>query len=543
MGASRVLALVRAAVLIRGVITQVLARDRDGCLSKATSRKGREMVGEFVTMHDIARLARVERPVVSIWRRRYRRSSRPFPPAHTHHGDRELFFREEVVSWLEETERGNNPAARTEATAGALLADPRLADPQNLEALSALLLLRELLGTSLDGSEADDLLDAADGFDPDDTCLRRELEQAPDLSWLATAAEQLIAASWDVADAHQRLLAARLPGVTAQVLLSAAAVDLVSALVSPLLQELGSQARLLDATGCRFDLLPELGTATEAPLALLDGNTGAHRLNRRRLRLLRLAPVLVGNSPDWSVNGPTLNLVALPPLANPAADESSQLALLDNAALQLAPDQALLALAPAAVLSDPLAGEAGSQRDRLLRSGQVRAVVRLPAGLMPARVRESMALWLVTPPDPAPPADRRTMVADLSRLGLTATDIDRLGTDLLATLQGTDGARRRAWAKLRPALTTSLLAGDGSLVPPRPHNPAVAEGRLTGADWVVRLSGQRQVRLPDYRFGVAEGQAESVSLPQATRRGWLRMIPGRRFDPTQCSPNLVTWSS
>lgn len=493
------------------------------------------MSAELVTMHDIAALAAVARPVVSTWRRRYRTTSRPFPSPRTHHGNQELFLREEVVSWLEETERGNNPHAREEAVVGALLSEPRLATPRNLDALSALLVLRGLQGDSLAGLDADDVLDAADSADPDDTFLFRELDKADDLQWLAKAAEDLITASWTVADAHQRLLAAHLPAAMARTLLGADAIRALAALIGPLLRDLGPDAALLDATGCRFDLMADLASATEAPLNLLNGNTRSHRLNRRRLRLAQVIPTLISPEGGWSAHGPTLNLAVLPDPAHPAATESSQLTLVEDVALQLTPDQALVVLASAAVLTDPLAGEAGTRRDQLLRQGHVRAVVRLPAGMVPGRVREAMGLWLLTPVDTAAPADRRTLVADLSRRQLTAGAVDGLASDLLAARQGIEGARRRAWAHLHPVTTGSLLAAGGSLVPSRRASSAgsalrVVAPTITGADWVVRLGAAATDRLPNQRLVVSDRRLEPVSLAHAEQRGWLRVLPGRRFD-------------
>ncbi|MBK8460196.1 MAG: hypothetical protein IPL43_08425 [Micropruina sp.] len=490
------------------------------------------MAAGLVTMHDIATLARVERPVVSTWRRRYRTSARPFPRPRSRHDNQELFARDEVVSWLEETHRGNNADPRKESTSGAVLSDPRLTDPRNVDALSALLGLRGLLGSPLTGLETDALLDAADALDPDDTLLLGELERAADVTWLADAAEQLVAASWSVTDAHDRLLAARPPVAAARALLSAEAVRLLTALVSPLLDDLGAEAALLDATGCRFDLIPELASATDAPVVLLGGNTRSHRLNRRRLRLAQVIPALISAEAGWSVTGPTLNLAVLPAPGHAAASEASQLSRIDDAALQLTPSQALLALAPAAVLTDPLAGEAGRRRDHLLRAGQVRAVVRLPAGLLPGRVRESMGLWLVTAADAAAPAERRTMVGDLSRRPLTPADVDGLASDVLAARQGVEGVRRRAWAHLHPVLTASLLAGGGSLVPPRWRQGARSRQLRSGADWVVSLSEGSQAHLPSYQLAVAPGRPESVSVGQAEQRGWLRVLTGRRSDPS-----------
>ena len=75
---------------------------------------------QLMTMRDIAGLARVQRPVVTVWRRRARATPHPFPTSHLRRDGQELFLREEVVAWLEETHRGNNPDVRVEAGGGAV---------------------------------------------------------------------------------------------------------------------------------------------------------------------------------------------------------------------------------------------------------------------------------------------------------------------------------------------------------------------------------------------------------------------------------------
>lgn len=487
------------------------------------------MSSELVTMRDIATLARVERPVVSTWRRRYRTSARPFPPPRQHRADQELFSREEVLTWLEETERGNNAAARAEATIGALLSDPRLAKPTYLDALSAVLAVRGMVGEPLTGLDADDLLDVADGLDPDDTFLMRELERGQDLPWLIDAAERLVEASWGVADAHQRLLDAVLATITARTLVTAEAVRLLIAVAIPLLRDLGPDAGLLDPTGSRFDLMPDLAAAAQVPLSLIEGNTRSHRLHRRKLRLSDIAPTVI-SADDWQAEGPTLSLLVLPDPVHPAATETHLLTLIEDVVVQLTPDQVLLTLAPASLLTDPLAGEPGARRDELLRGGGVRAIVRLPAGFLAGRAREAMALWLVTDADDEDaPADRWTMVADLTRRQLSPGVVDGLATDLLAARLGSEGARLRSWAELHPVATTALLAGGGSLVPP-PRTGRLRGDGASGADWAVRLGDEAERRLPGHRLGVAEGQGVQVTLEQARQRGWVQLIAGRRFD-------------
>ena len=293
--------------------------------------------------------------------------------------------------------------------------------------------------------------------------------------------------------------------------------------------------------------------------SLPSTTAGSPRSSRRNIRSgppprcasgCNSSPIWYGWWGGWSATGPTLSVAVLPELAHPAADEVSQLGLVDDVALQLTSDQALVVLAPAALLTDPLDGQPGTQRDQLLRSGVVRSIVRLPAGFMPGRSRESMGLWLVTAPDGTAPADRRTLVADLSRRDLTPSRMEGLAMDLLAAWQGPEGARRRAWAHLHPVHTSGLLAADASLVPAAPvrHHDASEAAGVTGSDWVVRLQGRAARHLPDFAFAIENGTPERLSLLQSAQRGWLRMIPGRRFaidslDSSSTGAGVPVWDA
>jgi hypothetical protein len=484
-------------------------------------------VTELMSMRDIAGLAHVQRPVVSTWRRRSRAGSHPFPVARRSAAGQELFVRDEVVAWLEQTRRGNNPDVRSDAAAHSLLAT----SGASATVLSALLTLAHVAGSPLPAT-TDGLLDLAESFDPDDRYLFDELARAGDLAGPARTAEELVEADWNAAAAHARLVVARLrtPGSPlAQVCLAEPARRFLLGLLGPLAAELGGAA-VMDATGCAVDVLAEVAAALAARAILLDGDRDgpAHRLTRRQLVLAGVPHSLVPRGDgDWSVTGPVAHLLVLPAADRPDADALAHLDLLEEVALQLDARQLVLCLAPAATLSDALVGEALVRRDELLRGGLVRAIVRLPAGLRPAQPREASGLWLLGAPDAAPAADRRTLVADLT--DSTLGGCDGLADDLLAAWQGAAGARRRAWAHLHPAPTADLVSASGSLVPPRP--PRVAAPARTGADWAVDLrAADTGRRLAGYRLDIAAGRPEAVTIGQGIERGLLRVLPGRRLD-------------
>ncbi len=485
-------------------------------------------MAELMTMRDIAALAQVQRPVVTVWRRRSRGSDRPFPQPRERRHDQELFLRQEVVSWLEATGRGNNPDVRADAAAHAL----STVDAAELAGLSALITMRHLVGQPLgEVGDGEDLLDLADAHDPDDHYLFGELEQLHNLTSLAVTAEEMLDAAWNADAAHRRLLNAwlRKPGEPiAQVALAPSARHLLIDSIGALAADLGQPA-FMDPTGCLGDLFAELAAGQMATALVMAGHSPSHRLARRQLLLSDVPHRLVdpGNG-EWSVAGPVAHLVVLPAADAPASSPLDQLDLLDEIALQADTRQLALCLAPASCLTDPLSGEALSRRDQLLRAGHVRAIVRLPAGCRPTQVREHSALWLLGAVDPTPRADRWTMVADLSDQALG--DLGGLVDDLVAAWQGSEGARRRAWAWLHPVPTRDLVSASGSLVSQRtPRAPRAASG---GAGRVVQLrASDTEGRLAGYRLSPLDQPAEIASIGQALERGWLRLVPGRRLDP------------
>ncbi|MBA3020928.1 hypothetical protein [Propionicimonas sp.] len=491
---------------------------------------------QLMTMRDIAGLARVQRPVVSVWRRRSRATAHPFPPARQKRDGQEFFLRDDVVAWLEDTQRGNNPEARADAAAHSLLAGGSTKDA---ETISALVTLRQLIGEPLAPLQPDDLLDLADEHDPDDRYFRREMERCADLARFARDADDLVEASWGELTAHQHLVETRLrtPGsALSRTVLSDAGRRFLLGLIGPLAAELGHPG-LMDPTGAAVDLLAECATSLELPVRVMDGDTGAQRLTRRQLLLAGVRPRLVERGRgEWSMTDPTAHLVVLPSAAEPQLDELGQLEFLDEIVLQLTADQLVLCLAPAATLTDPLTGTALAKRDQLLRGGHVRAIVRLPAGLRPAQAREHSALWLLGSPDPTPVGERRTLVADLG--GVQLRQCEGLADDLLAAWQGSRGARRRAWAQLHPVFTALLVSASDTLVPPRPQR-AVGRSRA-GADWAVELrAADTAERLKPYRFDVLDQVAEGLSVAQAIARGWLRVLSGRKVDVSGLAAGTV----
>ncbi len=487
----------------------------------------------LMTLQDVASLARVQRPVVTMWRKRSRGTSTPFPVGRTV-GGQEFFDLDDVVGWLEDTERGNNPDVRADAAAHALWDSSPEARGAATRALSALLTLRHLTGSALTSLTPDALIDLADEHDPDDECLYTEIARASDLQGLARVADDLVEACWGVQGAHQRVLDQRFRSSWAP-LASAALSDEARRLLvtasSALMRDLGEGARLMDPTGRGVDTLVAAATEASTSVLLVRGETPLARLVRRQLLLADVGVrSLDRGDGDWSVTGPVVHLVVLPTGDEPDASAADLLALVDEVRLQMDEHQVALVLGPASVFADPLTGSALTRRDELLRDGWVRAIIRLPAGLRVSRAREHQALWLVAAPEATSAFERRTGVADLSSVPLGGRVIAGIVDDLLAMRQGTEGARRRAWAHLSHVATSELVSRSGSLVTLRRRHGGVDD--RSPADFIVGL------RRADEEFGVlagldlapAHGGMVVTTLGQAVIDGWARIISGQKVE-------------
>jgi hypothetical protein len=135
-----------------------------------------------MTMVDIARLARVRRPVVSVWRSRPASTRFPEPlPGGT---GEERFDADAVVDWLEHTGRGNNPEVRADAAAFAWPLGPTARDDATVfNGVMALLCLRELAACRLGDLDSHELLDLAEEADPDDEYLLARSTPWPRAAW------------------------------------------------------------------------------------------------------------------------------------------------------------------------------------------------------------------------------------------------------------------------------------------------------------------------------------------------------------------------
>jgi hypothetical protein len=511
-----------------------------------------------MSLSDVAALAQVQRPVVSMWRKRSAGSAQPFPEPAALEGGRELFDADQVAGWLHATGRGNNPEARNDVAAFARPPAPATsaggAPGNTFDALTALLTLKAMTGTALESVSQDELLDLADECDPDDLFLYSELESVgAALASTAAFADRLVDGAYNAPAAFEQLLAARFRAGLREhsdTALTESAVGLIASAAVELASTLGGNPVFADATRGGSDLLIGVVNASgeDAPVTFLatDDDGGAGRLVRRRLRVHGVdgGQIRVDASGEFAVHGPVVHVAQYPSPGQPGMDAAKILLAVEQIVLQMDDQQRAVIIAPAQVLCDvPLAAAAAGLRSGLLRTGRVRAIVRLPQGLLRSKPREAQALWVLGPSfAEVPIAERWTMVADLSTRVLAQDVSQDLISDIVASMGDRGTVRAHSFRFARLVQTRLLLASKKSLAtaPPRGSDPS-----SSGAEAALRVEElMRLLRTgtPDQSGEVAvlpgdpSAKAQPVSVQEIIAAGNLRYIKGNRLEDADLAP-------
>ncbi|MBB1513571.1 hypothetical protein H5399_13290 [Tessaracoccus sp. MC1627] len=480
----------------------------------------------LITATDVSMIARVRRPVVSMWRKRYAGAD-AFPEPDS----AGLFDAERVVGWLTEHGRGNNPQPERALPLLGMLVEART-DVARAMDLSAVLAFRAAYGEELVDDLAAHRGAALGGLDAWDRlhCFGSEVLALGDgLPETAAAVDAFLDERFGAADAMRWLaddcLVRHLPPFAAAGLSDAAAGLVARAAVG--LADLSPQPSLLDSAGTGFSWLQHLPPEWPAPVGIRVDESPVGRHSRRVLQVGEWDALAVHDERGWAV-------------AVDAALDADPSELFARAALG-DDRQVRLVLGPARLLADP-AGDLVA-RDALLRDGVVRAVVKLPAGCRPAHPREALALWLVAERDELPFEQHRTFVADLTGVDLPQVTAD-LVVDLTVAAQDLPAQQHRAWRVLRPALTRHLLARRGSLV-------AISQaptGRRAQAPTPAELEAKAEAvglgTLPLPRSSGARRTRSEITAQTGLDDGWLKLLAGSRISPDQLGEgDLTVWTA
>lgn len=501
------------------------------------------ITGLKLSLLDVSRVAKVQRPVVSTWRARSKHTDTPFPAPCETSNHQELFAAEDIVAWLQRTGRGNNPNAAQDIALYAANARERF------EILSALLVLRAFAGRNLHGMDPEKVVDLADELDPDDEFLFTEIEQNTHvLAPLLMLLDELSNAAYSPVAAFEKLLEDHPRSVRTEAQFAPAATHLLAATALALS---GEKKIFHDATLDQGEtilaLADAVGESENMTVALTPHVDSASRLALRRLRL---QVFMRENLTLATLNPETRNLVTVahfPTRLNPDLTAEHILTAIDEITLNMDSTQAAVVLAPAALLTDALpTAEAAHLRDAVLRSGKIRAAVRLPAGLLLSKPRQPMGLWVMGQErTDIPVGERWMMIADLSSGKLDATSHHDLVMDLLASMQDLYTVRARAFRFGRIVQTSVLLAGDGNLCKPR----QTRRPRSTSASGTAALQVQAETILDTLNTNtgyqplslsiepIKATATSPATLDELLRQNQLKILPGTRLRTSDTTSN------
>jgi hypothetical protein len=506
---------------------------------------------------DVARLAQVERPVVTTWRRRHPDFPVPVPSG----GGQLLFSATAVLNWLLETGLGNTEpeTLRAERDMNTLTAYAREHGGRRmLLSLSAALGLRHLARRALPA----DPLPLADRLDPDDDFLRTDLWEAPVPAVLPQLVEQLIEGAFDPSRAHQFLLgnAARLgwPELDADAL-TASLVTLIR-MVADLPSRLRVPGHLTigDPWAGPGDLLAALLPGQEPEtlrFTAAQPDPALARLIRRRLLLAGVPEFNTDVVPD-ELNDEFAEadviVTRLPYQPTELRDTVEDLSKINDIADRLGPGRTAIVIGPAASLVEALRDtDAIARRAELLTQGLVEAVVRLPGGVFPARPGHPAALWVLTR-DPIRATEGRLLLADLASTALDERVAQTVAEDIL--LWRAEGFRPDDGHEPRTGQVVPLKALDlrrgTALRPPAPGSATVrarqaadrpaligeAERRLTDAERETNRYGEKHGPL-NTRAAQRDGaRPTAVSLGALHTARRVRQLPGHRLSSAHVTP-------
>src|SRR5262245_57772224 len=163
----------------------------------------------LMSMMEIAELARVQRPVVTTWRRRYH----DFPAPAGGDAMSPLFDSRQVADWLIATGRDREGRIETNLSLHTLAGLGSGMKPHDLvAAVTALICLRATDDEPLAAASGDvleELMRRAARPDPHDACLLCETALLPaDAGWLAAPVDELVEAAWGCQQAFERIMSA-----------------------------------------------------------------------------------------------------------------------------------------------------------------------------------------------------------------------------------------------------------------------------------------------------------------------------------------------
>lgn len=465
-----------------------------------------EAVGETLTMQQVADLAGVKRPVVSVWRSRSAGTADPFPvPVDP---DRLVFDADEVGSWLNATGRGNNPEAKADAVLFSTLMDSATS---RVDSASALLLLHALSGEPLSGQDPDDLVMLPVGrgvegvlsvVEADEALRDRELIRTVD-----RLAEAGVTATRVLGRLVRRLETEGSPMASESLTVKgdALTVEVVSALAAD-----SDRALTPWGPGGLRVLVNVLETVREEdrPRVAVPDSTAApiERLLWRYVAALGARLVTVTDSDATLLVGQW---------ASVTPEQAEEFfTTIDHAVLGLGSGSAAVLCAPSSLLVDEFP-------DRELRAqvlglegseyvAPLRYIARLPQGLCRFGGRRRLALWVLGESQDSAVGRGFTTYGEHSAHALDVAENRALASDTVFALRGGLSRRHHAFLRSEHRLTRAVV-GRSTLA-----LPVTTDLAEDGGEVLARLWEKRDAARSDVLDGVdveAAGAAGDHSMP------------------------------
>lgn len=504
----------------------------------------------LISMPEIAELAGVQRPVVTVWRRRYNGS---FPRPVGGDAGRPLFDAQAILDWLVATGRANRETLEPDLRQYALWHLGTQMKPEDLIAFAtALICLRGLDGDEplqSDMGWARVLAERASRVDPSDLLLLSEIKALPnDAGWLVHAIDELVDAAWGCRQAFERLFATRNRLNVPTLYRDAISPDLAKfmAAISGASEHAAAHGTVIvvDPWAGTGDLLTAvvaaIGEKGQPTVSAVTRGEALSRLLRRRMRMWELpaADIDVRTQSRPSANMAWQVLVtALPYRPQENRSRERQLRFLARLATDLGPGQSAVVLGPADLLAEQMPPTQAGIRSEMLRTDAVEAIVTLPGGLMPFRPGYQAGLWMLRR-DESGRGQGRVLHADVSDRPLTAQVVNDLVEDVTTwRREGYHPAAHRR-ALTTPVRVADLLSGHSTLrglrEPELPEASTLRQSRVALLlDLQTRLAEHvRQPLPPALTANIAAREDEgrpTVTVGTLIKKEQVKRLKGARI--------------
>lgn len=468
-------------------------------------------------MQGIADLARVKRPVVTMWRSRFTKSANPFPePVATGTNARLVFDAAAVAAWLEQTGHGNNPDAQLESV---LHSDLLLGPRGDLNRLSLLLLLQHWSGETLGELQPDAIrafcaVAEARGF-----AFAGEVIEALADDTLRTSADTLAEAAFGGAGVLDRLVA-----------------QFAST------QGVWREEALTRQAGKFFgELLLELSRSDDRALApigiggiVLGGAILGLARNDDRVRIRFAEPPVSFETPELAVawrrvaaHG-VLDEVEREPMAGccgllmlPRADQNQFFSHVRESIVDLGEEDLLIVVGPAPLMIG--APGAATRRQFLVPHPAymtpLRYAAQLPPGMMLTGGRAQLAIWVF-----GSHGSEWTVFGDHS--DETVLDPRTIAADISAAVSDRSDVRAHAFTRSTVRMSTQMLRSEdlAAILP--------GKGSAEGGELLARIWENHNGLLDGIGLERARAASDRIPFLEANKQ-FGRDISGVRIPPTE----------